>query len=385
MPTPFKIAIPDEALTRLRQRIEGYRWFPAPSDEGADDWSRGCNTAYLKSLCETWLHDFDWRCEEAKLNTLPHFMTQIDGLDVHFVHVVGEAAGKRPLLITHGWPGSFVEFLDVIQPLAFPSLHGGKAEDAFDLVIPSLPGYGFSGRPGKPMGQRATAKLFRTLMTEVLGYPRFMAQGGDWGGFVTSWLGADHGDAVAAIHLNMIGFRPAPPTPQTAEEGAWLSASAAAMQAEGAYFMQQATKPQTLALALMDSPVGQAAWIIEKFHGWMDRSRGNLDTVFGRVRLLTNLMLYVATDNFATSVWYYRALLEEGGVVLPEGMRCETPTGFANFPGELVYKPPPRSWAERAYNIVHWNDVAYGGHFAAMEAPELFVPEVQAFARAVEY
>lgn len=383
--TPFQIAIPQAKLDSIMARVRSYPWFPAPVDEGAG-WARGVNTAVLADLCDHWLHRFDWRAAEAELNRWPNFIANINGLDIHFVHVVGEAQGKRPLLITHGWPGSIYEFWGVIERLAFPSKHGASAEDAFDLVIPSLPGYGFSGKPAKPLGQRATAKVFRTLMIDVLGYRRFLAQGGDWGGLVTSWLGFDHADVVAGIHLNMIGLRPSPASPQSDDEKAWLARTQMAMQAEGAYFMQQATKPQTLAMALMDSPVGAAAWILEKFHGWSDLSHGDLWSVYSRDQLLTNIMIYLTTDSMATGVWYYRALFEEnGGVALPDGKRVEVSTGFANFPGETLYAPPPRSWADRAYNVVHWSQMPGGGHFAAMERPADFAADVQKFAAAIGY
>jgi pimeloyl-ACP methyl ester carboxylesterase len=380
---PFTIAVPQAKLDAIRARIAAFPWFPAPTDEG-DSWGRGVNTAWLKALCGYWLNTYDWRAEEAKLNARPQFITTVDGLDVHFLHVVGEAQGRRPLLITHGWPGGVLEFYDSIGPLAFPSAHGGKPEDAFDLVIPALPGYGFSGKPEKPLGQRATASVWQALMAR-LGYDRYLAQGGDWGGMVTSWLALEQPGCIGA-HLNMIGFRPTPATPQTDAEAAWLTRTQMMMQAEGAYFMQQATKPQTLAMALMDSPVGAAAWILEKFHGWSDLgTHGDLLKVYSREALLTNVMVYLVNDAMATGVWYYRALLEEGGVNLPAGARVEKPVGFANFPGEKLYTPPPRSWAQRAYNIVHWSEMDGGGHFAAMERPAAFVADVRAFARAIGY
>lgn len=382
--TPFEVAVPQQTLERIRARVADYRWPPAPADD-AGSWARGMDTGWLRGAVDHWLQRYDWRAWEATLNRWPQVCVDVDGLVLHAVHVVGEAGGRRPLLLTHGWPGSHFEFWEAIEPLAFPSRFGGDPADAFDLVIPSLPGYGFSDKPDRPMGQRATAAAFVRLMA-ALGYPRFMAQGGDWGGLVTSWLGLDHPDQVVAIHLNMIGLRPTPVTPQSDEERAWLADTAARMQSGGAYFMQQATKPQTLALAVSDSPVGVAAWILEKFHGWSDLSAGDLDAVYGKDRLLTNVMIYLVTDSFATGVWYYRALFEEnGGVGLPAGRRVEVPTGFANFPGETLYKAPPRSWAERAYNVTRWTDMPRGGHFAAMEAPELFVPEVRAFARQVGY
>ena len=384
-PQPFTINIAQDKLDAIRARVEAYTWFPAPA--GLPDWQLGMSTPVLKDIQAYWLNAYDWRAEERKLNQYPHFTVEIDGLPIHFLHIVGEAEGKRPLLLTHGWPGSVYEFYDAIGPLAFPSQHGGRAEDAFDLVIPSLPGYGFSGKPAAPLGQRATAKLWNGLMQDVLGYDTYLAQGGDWGGMVTSWIGLDHGTVDAkggckAIHLNMIGFRPTPATPQSDDELAWVQRTQLGMQLEGSYFMQQATKPQTLAMSLMDSPMGTAAWILEKFHGWSDLKDGDLLSVYTRDQLLTNVMIYLVNDAIATSIWYYAAFMGEGGASLPEGVRCETPTGFANFPGETLYTPPPRSWCDRAYNITHWSDMPHGGHFAAMEAPDLFVDDVRAWARA---
>jgi microsomal epoxide hydrolase len=384
-PQPFTINIAQDKLDAIRARVEAYHWFPAPA--GLPDWQLGMSTPVLKDLQAYWLDTYDWRAEEQKLNQYPQFKVEIDGIPIHFLNVVGEADGKRPLLLTHGWPGSIYEFYDAIGPLAYPSEHGGKPDDAFDLIIPSLPGYGFSGKPSAPLGQRATAKLWNTLMQEVLGYDTYLAQGGDWGGMVTSWIGLDHGihDAKGgckAIHLNMIGLRPTPATPQSEDELAWVQRTQMGMQLEGSYFMQQATKPQTLAMSLMDSPMGTAAWIVEKFHGWSDLKDGDLFSVYTRDQLLTNVMIYLVNDAIATSVWYYAAFMGEGGASLPEGVRCETPTGFANFPGETLYTPPPRSWCDRAYNITHWSDMSHGGHFAAMEAPDLFVEDVRSWARA---
>jgi pimeloyl-ACP methyl ester carboxylesterase len=385
-PTPFKINVPDEKLAAIRARVEAYRWFPAPANE--QGFAYGMSTPVMQDFQRYWLDSYDWRKAEAELNRWPQFTAEVDGQQVHFVQVVGEAKGKRPLLITHGWPGSVYEFWQSIGPLAFPSEHGGKAEDAFDLVIPSLPGYGFSGKPASPLGQRATAALWDKLMRDVLGYPTYFAQGGDWGSMVTSWLGKNHGTVdgkggCRGIHLNMMAMRPTPAVPQSPEEIAWLQRSQMMMQMEGAYLMQQATKPQTLAMALMDSPMGTAAWILEKFHGWSDlRERGLLD-VYTRDQLLTNVMIYLVNDAIATSVWYYNALFQEGGASLPEGERCETPTAFASYPGEEYILAPPQSWAKRAYNITRWTEMPKGGHFAAMEVPEIFVADLRDWARGV--
>ena len=381
---PFKIDIADETLKRIRERIATYRWFPAPAAGGP--WQFGMSADVMKDIQAHWLDRYDWRAAEAELNRYPHFKAEIDGLDIHFLHIVGEAEGKRPLLMTHGWPGSFFEFYDAIGPLAFPSQHGGSVADAFDLVIPSLPGYGFSGKPTAPIGQRKTANLFNTLMREVLGYETYLAQGGDWGSLVTSWLGFEHPVSAPqggcrAIHLNMMGLRPAAASPQSDAEKEWIAKSQASMQAEGAYLMEQATKPQTLAMALMDSPLGTAAWIIEKFHGWSDVPDGNLFSVYSKDQLITNAMIYLVNDAIATSVWYYAAFFLEGGGTLPEGQRIEVPTGFANYPGDTYMLMPPRSWCERAYNVQHWADMPKGGHFAAMEVPDLFVDDLRKWAR----
>lgn len=385
-PTQFKINVPDEKLAAIRARVEAYRWFPAPANE--QGFAYGMSTPVMQEIQRYWLDTYDWRKAEAELNRWPQFTADVDGQKVHFVHVVGEAKGKRPLLITHGWPGSVYEFWLAIGPLAFPSEHGGRSEDAFDLVMPSLPGYGFSGKPASPLGQRATAALWDKLMRDVLGYPTYLAQGGDWGSMVTSWLGKNHGTVdgkggCRGIHLNMMAMRPTPAVPQSPEEIAWLQRSQMMMQMEGAYLMQQATKPQTLAMALMDSPMGTAAWILEKFHGWSDlRERGLLD-VYTRDQLLTNVMIYLVNDAIATSVWYYNALFQEGGASLPEGERCETPTAFASYPGEEYILAPPQSWAKRAYNITRWTEMPKGGHFAAMEVPEIFVADLRDWARGV--
>ncbi|MEM7327766.1 MAG: epoxide hydrolase family protein [Pseudomonadota bacterium] len=386
MVTPFNIHVPQAKLDHIRRRVADYQWFPAP--DGLPEWQLGMSTPVLKDIQAYWLNSYDWRAAETRMNQYPHYTANVDGLPIHFLHIVGEAEGNRPLLITHGWPGSFLEFFDAIGPLAYPSQHGGRPEDAFDLIIPSLPGYGFSGKPSAPLGQRATAKLWNTLMQDVLGYDTYLAQGGDWGGMVTSWLGFDHGTVdgkggCKAIHLNMISLRPTPANPQTDAEIAWMESTQAAMQVGGSYFMQQATKPQTLAMALMDSPMGVAAWILEKFHGWSDLQADDLFSVYTRDQLLTNVMLYLVNDAIATSVWYYAAFFGEGGPNLPEGRRCETPTGFANFPGEKIYTSPPRSWCERAYNITHWTEQPHGGHFAAMEAPDLFVADIRTWANAI--
>lgn len=383
--TPFRIDIPDSKIDDIHQRVT--RWAPFPAPDTPAPWQYGLSQPSFGRLVAYWRDQYSWRDAERELNAYPHFVADLDGTHIHFMHIQGEAGGRRPLLLTHGWPGSFYEFWQVIGPLAWPSKFGGTPDDAFDLIIPSLPGYGFSGKPPRPLGQRATAHLWDRLMREGLGYTSYLAQGGDWGSLVTGWLGVDWGHAqnkggCRAIHLNMAGLRPTPLVPQTEAELTWLQTMQAAQQAEGAYFAIQATKPQTLATALMDSPVGTAAWIFEKFHAWSDLRRGDVFSVYSEQQLITNIMIYLVNDAIATSIWYYAALFEEGGGSLPEGQRCETPTGFANFPGEKVYSPPPRSLWDRTYNMTYWRDMAEGGHFAAMEKPDLFVDTVRDWARA---
>ena len=374
---PFTVDWTAEQVGKVLDLVRTYPFPPAPAVDNG--WAYGCDGAFLKDICAHWTDGYDWRAAVAELNRYPQFTARIEDFDIHFIHVVGEAGGKRPLLLTHGWPGSHYEFWDSIEKLAFPSRFGGKAEDAFDLIIPSLPGFGFSSKPQRPIGQRATARLFNSLMTETLGYGTYLAQGGDWGGLVTSWLGFDYGSSVKAIHLNMMSFRPHG-GPTSEAEMAWLTRTGAAMQQLGAYFMLQASKPQSLAWMAAGNPVGQAAWILERFYDWSDLRTKSLIGAYSKDQLLTNIMIYVMTGSFTTGAWYYRGLMEEGGVQLTEGQRCETPTAFANFPGEALYAAPPRSWAERGYNITRWTDMATGGHFAAMEEPDLFVTDLREWA-----
>ena len=379
-PEPFKVEWDAAEVGDVLARVRDYPWPPAP--EVPDGWAYGCDGAFLKRLCAHWTDGYDWRGAVAELNRFPQFTVRVEDFDIHFVHVVGEAGGRRPLLLSHGWPGSHFEFWGAIEQLAWPSRHGGVASDAFDLVIPSLPGFGFSSKPARPFGQRQTARLFNSLMTQVLGYPTYLAQGGDWGALVTSCLGIDHARAVKAIHVNMIGLRPAG-GPTNEEERQWLARSGLAMDMLGAYFRLQASKPQSVAWLGAGNPVGQAAWIVERFYDWSDRREKPFDEVFTLDQLLTNVMIYVMTGSFTTGAWYYRALMEGGGIALADGERCETPTAFANFPGETIIPAPPRSMVERAYKITRWTDMPRGGHFAAMEQPDLFVEDVRAWAREV--
>ena len=318
----------------------------------------------------------------ADLNRFPQFTARVEDFDIHFLHVVGEAGGKRPLIVTHGWPGSHYEFWQAIEKLAFPSRFGGDAADAFDLVVPSLPGFGFSSKPTRPIGQRTTARLFNTLMTEVLGYQTYLAQGGDWGAMVTSWLGRDHGATRAPSTSTCwasappAGRRARPRSPGRTQQAArwrrWAPTSAC-----------RSPSRSPLAWLGAGNPVGQAAWIAERFHDWSDLSVKSMDEAYPKDRLLTNIMLYVMTGSFTTGAWYYRGLVEEGGLPSRPASGWRRPPPSPTSPASRSTPPRPARFAERAYNVVRWTDMPRGGHFAAMEEPDLFVDEVRAWAREI--
>ena len=375
-PAPFSVSWDEVAMERVLSRVRDYRFPPSPGDGG---WTWGCDAGFLRALCDRWTGGYNWRAAVADLNRFPQFTASVRGLNLHFVHVRGEGAVRRPLLLSHGWPGSHHEFWDAIEPLAFPSRSGGDAADAFDVVVPSLPGYGFSGARAAPIDQREVARMSRALMCDVLGHDRFLAHGGDWGALVTGWLGVDHAEALRGIHLTalMLSARPAP---ETAAEKEWAARRDAVQEEMGAYAQLQATKPQSLAWAMADNPVAQAAWIAERYHDWTDlRERDFADTV-PMDRLLTAIMIYVMTESFATSTWFYRAARDGGARKMPEGRRCTVPTGFAAFPDPRL-PPPPRCYVEREYDVAHWSDMPRGGHFPGIEEPGLLVAELRAWAR----
>lgn len=371
----FRVDVADAVLQRIHRRLLDAYWAPAPVDDA--DWAYGTDAAWLRGLVDYWTTAYDWRAAERELNRWPQFRADVDGRRIHFYHVKGSASRPRPLLLTHGWPGSVLEFLGCVDRLAHPERHGGDAEQGFDLVIPSLPGYGFSDAPPRPMRPREVAACWRKLMVDVLGYREFVAQGGDWGAAVTSWLGIDHADVTRAIHLNMLPSWIFVPAAQPgAEEAAYQARVAAMRAAEMGYFMVQSTKPQTIALALADSPLGFAAWVCEKFRAWGD-TQGDIESRFSRDTLITNLMLYLATDSVGPAIWMYRGRAEES----PPGAqppRVEVPTGVACFPAEFI-PYPPRAVAERAYAIARWTEMPAGGHFGALEEPVAFSEEVRAF------
>ncbi len=372
---PMTIQFSDAELARIKTRVAAYEWHEMPEvAPGADRWAYGTDMTYLRDLCAYWVGAYDWRRCEARLNTLAHFTAEIDGLTIHFIHVRCKREGAPALLLTHGWPGSVLEFLDAIPALS----------EACDLIIPSLPGYGFSGKPKAPIGPRRTAQLWDRLMCGVLGYKSYIAQGGDWGALVTGWLAARHsvaqGGGCKAVHLNMFGVRGSV-APEGAAEVAWAAESLAMRDRESAYSRLQMTKPQSLSYAMMDSPVGVAAWIVEKFHRWSDRRGADgsdrLENAHSMDALLDTIMIYLLTRSFNTATWFYRGAMEEGTALAP-GERITVPTGIAVYPAEL-FKFPPRSLVEKSYDVVRWTEFERGGHFAAMENPDEFAAEVLAF------
>jgi epoxide hydrolase len=368
---PFTLSIDQSELDSLQSRLASARW---PEQECVDDWSQGAPLHKVKALVDHWQHHYDWRKCEAMLNGWGQFITEIDGLDIHFLHIRSKHEGAMPLIMTHGWPGSIMEFRHVIAPLTDPTAHGGSAEDAFHLVIPSLPGYGFSGKPTETgWGLERIAKAWTELMSRLGHGDHFVAQGGDWGSAVTSMLGTQAPAGLKAIHINMVFARPteedmADLTP--AEQAALLSLQDYGTKGNG-YAQQQSTRPQTLGYGLADSPVGQAAWIYEKFQAWSDAGN-DPDTAFGRDALLDNIMIYWLTNSGASSARLY---WQSFGNFASTDVRV--PAGMSIFPKEIFRAS--RRWADRVYkNIIHWNELPRGGHFAAFEVPELFVPEVRA-------
>lgn len=375
---PFRIAISDEALADLRERLARTRF---PDEIPGTGWEYGTDLAYLRELVAYWRERYDWRAAEARLNALPQFRAEVDGLGIHFIHVRGRGPRPLPLVITHGWPGSVVEFERIIGPLSDPAAHGGDPADAFDVVCPSMPGYGFSDHPRVPgTDPERIAALWAELMAG-LGYARFGAQGGDWGSMVSTYLGARHAERVLGVHLNfVVAFPPDPQNPAdglTQDELVALMEAQRFLQEETGYQRIQGTKPQTLAYGLTDSPAGLAAWIVEKFRTWSDCA-GDVERRFSKDELLTNIMLYWLPAAAGSSCKLYCETMRAGKFP-PSGFRVEVPTACALFPREIIR--PPRAWVEKLYNVRRWTVMPAGGHFAAMEEPGLLVEDVRAFFR----
>jgi pimeloyl-ACP methyl ester carboxylesterase len=377
-PQPFALAIPEAAIADLRERLGRTRY---PDAAPGEPWAYGADVSYLQQFVDYWRERFDWRAQEQALNAVPQFTVPLAGIDLHFLHVQGKGPAPLPLLLLHGWPGSVFEFLELIPRLADPARFGGDPADAFTVIAPSLPGYGLSFKPGQPrFGVEEIADCVAQLMTLRLGYNRFGVQGGDWGAITASRLGYAHPDQLIGIHLNLLAVRRERSNlaEASAEERAYAAELDHFLREETGYQWIQGTRPQTLAFALTDSPAGLAAWIVEKFRAWSDCG-GDVEAVFSRDRLLANISLYWFTGAIGSSFWPYYARMHRPWPI-PEGRTIDVPTGYAEFPREILR--PPRSLAARTYrDIRRWHVMPRGGHFAALEQPEALAAEVRAFFR----
>jgi microsomal epoxide hydrolase len=378
-PKSFELRIPEADIADLRDRLARSRF---PDQAPGEPWAYGTDVAYLRSLVEYWRDGFDWRAQEAALNAFPQFRVAIDGIDLHYLHVPGKGKNPMPLLLLHGWPGSVFEFLEIIPRLTDPARFGGNADDAFTVIAPSLPGYGLSFQGGqKRCGVPEMADCVASLMHDVLGFSRFGAQGGDWGAGIASRLGYAYANRIIGIHINLMmaaGRDPSTVQNPTDEEKRYLAELAHWTREETGYQWIQGTRPQTLAFALSDSPAGLAAWIVEKFRAWSDCD-GDVERAISRDRMLADISLYWFTGAIGSSFWPYYARLH-GSVILPRGEAITVPTGYAQFPREIL--KPPRSVAERVFkDIRRWSVMEKGGHFAALEQPDLLAREVRDFFR----
>ena len=372
---PFRIDVLQTTLDDLRERLARTRW---PDEIEGAGWEYGTQLGYMKELVSYWQHGFDWRAQEARLNQFAHFKAEVGGMGIHFIHERGRGPNPLPLVLTHGWPDSFYRMVKVIPLLTDPASHGGDPADAFDVIVPSVPGYGFSDRPRTPgTTSRRTAGLWAQLVADTLGYTRFGAAGGDIGSEVTLHLAHDHPALLVGIHLTDVSYPMAPPENAEPSEdaGRYLQALHQWFGQDGAYMMLQSSKPQTLVYGLNDSPAGLAAWIVEKFRAWGDCG-GDVEKRFSKDELLTNIMIYWATETITSSARMYYENMHNPGALWP-APRIELPVGVAHF-NDLI---PPRAWVEQAMNVQRWAEMPSGGHFAALEEPELFAGELREFFR----
>jgi pimeloyl-ACP methyl ester carboxylesterase len=375
---PFKIDVAQSVVDDLHQRLANTRW---PDEIEEAGWGYGANRAYIQQLAAYWQQGYDWRAQEAKLNEFAQFTAEVDELNIHFLHIEGKGPNPVPLLLTHGWPDSFFRMVKLIPLLTDPASHGGRAEDAFTVVVPSLPGYGFSDRPTRPgYDAKRMAAVLDKLMTKTLGYDKYLAHGGDWGSIITEQLALHHADSLLAIHLTDVPSSHAKAadelTDLSAAEQEFLAKAKVWLEKEAGYQKIQGTKPETLAYGLNDSPVGLLAWIIEKFHTWSDND-GNVEHTFTKDELLTNVMIYWVTQTISSSVRLYYETQHNPALSKPS--YAKVPTGFAIFPKDIL--PAPREFAERFFNVRHWREMPRGGHFAALEQTGLLAADLREFAQ----
>jgi microsomal epoxide hydrolase len=371
--TPFKIDVPQARLDWIKSRIKEAQWPDVPEGE---PWQYGTSDAALKDLASYMVTKYDWRAREAAMNKHQHFKAKVDDYEIHFMFEKGSGSNPQPLIMTHGWPGSFVEFLKAIDMIAHPEKFGGNAEDAFTVICPSIPGFGFSSKPKKPISSRDVAVLWDKMMTQNLGYSSYVTQGGDYGAQISNWLGAE-GKGCKAVHLNFLLGVGGPVV--TDEDKAAMAQWGKVYMKEGGYIHIQSTKPLTLSYAMTDSPLGVTAWIFEKMKTWSDTTNGDPWSVYTRDEVLDNIMVYLVTNTFGTASWMYTGGANPAPSV-PVGVITK-PTAVAHFPGELVFWP--KSYAERQYKLVQWTDMPHGGHFAAYEQPKLFAEDVLKFGKLV--
>ena len=380
---PFAISVRDDVLDDLTERLASTRWIEVMDGDG---WAFGLSVTYMRELVEYWQNDFDWRVEEAAMNRFAQFRADLDGQRVHFIHEHGRGPDPLPIILTHGFPDSFLRFAKIIPMLTDPASHGGDPTDAFDVVAPSLPGYGFSDRPLKDGMTFHISDLWHRLMTQTLGLQRFGAHGGDWGSFVTEVMARDHADSVVGIHLTDVPFYHAfqPPDNPSDDEKKYLATIAKFGETQGAYALVQGAQPQALALGLNDSPAGLAAWIVEKWRRWSDCG-GDVETRFTKDELLANVMIYWVTGTINSSFAPYYDIAHAGaGTWIKEKLKTwrgssDVPAAFAMFPKDL--SNPPREWAERFFDVQRWTEMPRGGHVAALEEPELLVNDIREFFR----
>ncbi len=377
----FKVNFTEKEISLVYQKIKDYPWSSMPDLDG---WEHGTNKKYLKELCDYWVSEFDWYKHEKQINNFENFITNVEGTDIHFIKKKGSNPSSTPLLLMHGWPGSVIEFLDIIEKLASPEISGVNKNNSFDVIVPSLPGFGFSGKPDKPIGPRKMAEILNKLMIKNLGYKNYMAQGGDWGATIANWIGYDHSKFCKALHINCLTMRH-PDGPQSDDEKNWQKRFDKDQIMQDGYRTQQATKPQSLSYGMMDSPVGIAAWILEKMYFWSDLKNNNLESVYSKDTLIANIMVYILTKSFNSSSWIYFGRREEGGRFFPKDFKKITvPTAAAIFPAEMS-EWPPRSYVERIFNIKQWSEMPGGGHFAALEKPDLLVDDIRKFLRSLRF
>jgi len=371
----YKISVPKNTLNNIYKKVRNYPWKMIQNLNG---WEYGTNYNFLKKISQYWISKYDWKKFENKINSFKNYKTNVDGINLHFIKEKSKNPKSRPLLLLHGWPGSVIEFLDIIPKLAHPEKFGGKIEDGFDVIVPSLPGFGFSTPIKKALGPRKIGKILNKFMVKNLGYKNYVVQGGDWGATIAAWIGFDSAKYCKGIHINCLPIRH-PKGPKNIKEKKWEKKFNFDQITQEGYRTQQATKPQTLSYAMIDSPVGTAAWILEKFHGWSDLKTGRIEKTFSKDELISNIMIYIITKSFNTAAWIYFGRRKEGGRSFPKNFKkIKVPTAIAVFPKEML-EWPPKSYVNRIFNIKRWKKFSKGGHFAALEVPNLLINDIKNF------